>query len=216
MMWPGRLSLVRATRIDRNLFVSTNRPTVRFVLEVKLNSVHIHRHLHDVFGEAQRPAQLIAILSFGIAVPAILAVTMCDLTGSVAPWRSVLALLLVLDIAAGCVANFTRGTSDFYAGRPRNRWVFIAIHIHVVAVAGLLNTDLIPSIAVWGYTIAGAILVNLLAGKPSQTFAGGLLLGIGLTGIGLWPGLSPFMTVVCTLFMLKVLFSFAVDHYNRG
>jgi len=181
-----------------------------------LNPVHMHRHLHDVFGEAQRPGQLIAILGFGIAVPAILAATSPDLVRSVPPWRAVLALLLVLDIAAGCVANFTRGTSDFYAARPRNRWIFIAIHLHLVAVAALLDADLAPAIAVWGYTIAGAIAVNRLAGKPSQTFIGGLLLAVGLAGIGLWPGLPPFMTVVSALFMLKVLFSFAVDHYASG
>ena len=181
-----------------------------------MKSVHVHRHLQDVFGEAQRPAQLVAILVFGIAVPAILATASPDLIGSVSLWRAVLALLLVLDIAAGCVANFTRGTSDFYARRPRNRRVFIAIHVHVVAVAMLLDTDLAASIAVWGYTIAAAVLVNLLAGKSSQTFAGGLLLAIGLTWISLWPGLSPFMSAVCALFMLKVLFSFAVDHYRHG
>lgn len=175
----------------------------------------MHRHLQDVFGEAQQPAQLISILGFGIAVPAILAVTSPEIVGSVALWRGLLALLLVLDIAAGCVANFTRGTSDFYARQPRNRWVFIAIHVHVVAIAALLSLDLTASIAVWGYTIAAAILVNLLAGTPSQTFAGGLLLAIGLTGIALWPGLSPFMSAVCALFMLKVLFSFAVDHYRH-
>lgn len=176
----------------------------------------MHRHLHDVFGETQQPGQLAAILGFGIAVPAVLAMTSPELIGAVAPWRAVLALLLVLDIAAGCVANFTRGTSDFYAGRARNRWLFIAVHVHVVAVAALLNLDLTASIAVWGYTIAGAILVNLRAGRPSQTFVGGLLLSAGLTGIALWPGLTSFMTAVCALFMLKVLFSFAVDHYRHG
>lgn len=178
--------------------------------------VSIHRHLQDVFGEAQRPPELIAIALFGLAVPLAIVVASPELLASVSSWRAGLALLLVLDIAAGCVANFTRGTSDFYAARPRNRWVFIAIHVHIVAVAALLNLDLAASIAVWGFTIAGAILVNLLAGKPSQTFAGGLLLAIGLAGIALWPGLSPLMTAVCALFMLKVLYSFAVDHYRHG
>lgn len=176
----------------------------------------MHRHLQDVFGKAQQPGQLIAILGFGVAVPTALATTSPEIFGSVALWRGLLALLLVLDIAAGCVANFTRGTNDFYAERPRNRWIFIAIHVHIVAVAALLNLDVAASIAVWGYTIASAILINLLAGKPSQTFAGGLLLSAGLTAIALWPGLSPFMGAVCALFMLKVLFSFAVDHYRHG
>ena len=179
-----------------------------------MNRVRIHRHLQDVLGEEQSLPELVAIILFGMAAPIVLTAASFDLVSSVPLWRSVLALLLVLDIAAGSVANFTRGTSDFYAARPRHRWGFIAIHVHVVAVAVLLGVDIVPSIIVWGYTIAGAVIVNLLVGRPSQTFVGGFLLAIGLAGIGLWPGTSSFMPAVCVLFMLKVLFSFAVDHYR--
>jgi hypothetical protein len=173
----------------------------------------MHRHLHDVFGLQQTLPELAATVAFGIALPVALATRFPDLLTSVPSWRSALALILVLDIAAGCVANFTRSTNDFYAARPRNRWIFIAIHIHAIIVALLLSTDFAASLPVWSYTIAGAVVVNVLKSNPLQTFAGGFLLAAGLSWLALSPGLSPFMSIVFALFMLKVLFSFAVDHY---
>ncbi|WVT71876.1 hypothetical protein QM996_09985 [Sinorhizobium chiapasense] len=179
-----------------------------------MKSLRIHPHLHDVFGEQQPPAYLLAILLFGVCVAAVFALSSWPLLAALSGWRAALALLLVLDIAAGCVANFTPSTNDFYAARPRNRWIFIAIHVHVIAVAALLGAGLGASVAVWAYTIAGAAVVNLLAGHAAQIFVGGLLLAAGLAGLPLLPGLTPAMTVVSALFMLKVLFSFAVDHYR--
>lgn len=178
-----------------------------------MKPIAMHRHLHDVFGVQQTLPELAATISFGIALPVALATRFPDLLSSVPLWRSALALILVLDIAAGCVANFTRSTNDFYAARPRNRWIFIAIHVHAIIVALLLDTDFAASLVVWGYTIAGAVVVNVLKSNPLQTFAGGSLLAAGLSWLALYPGLSPFMSIVFALFMLKVLFSFAVDHY---
>ncbi|OCP01781.1 MULTISPECIES: hypothetical protein [unclassified Ensifer] len=170
--------------------------------------------LHDVFGEEQPPAYLAAILLVGIGAAAVFALSAGPMLQELAWWRAALALVLVLDIAAGCVANFTPSTNDFYAARPRNRWIFIAIHVHIIAVALIIGSGLAPAIAVWAYTIAAATIVNLLAGRAQQTFVGGLLLAVGLTGLPLLPGLTPAMVAVAGLFMLKVLFSFAVDHYR--
>ncbi|MEI2296585.1 hypothetical protein [Ensifer sp. MJa1] len=181
-----------------------------------MRSLRIHPHLHDVFGEEQPLVFLLAILLFGIGVAMVFAFSAWPLLVSLSWWRAVLALVLVLDIAAGCVANFTPSTNRFYAARPRNRWIFIAIHVHLVAVALLLGVDLGAPIAVWAYTIAAAVTVNLLAGHAAQAFVGGLLLAIGLAGLPLLPDLIPAMAAASGLFMLKVLFSFAVDHYRHS
>ena len=178
-----------------------------------MKSVPIHPYFQDVFGQEQSVAELAAIILFGLGVPVVLVLWSPEFFGSLPFWRSALALILVLDIAAGCIANFTRSTSDFYAARPRNRWIFIALHVHVLAVAFLLDADILAATWVWLYTIVGAAVVNALPVGPSQNFTGGLLLAIGLGGIALFPDLSAVMAVVFTLFMLKVLFAFAVNHY---
>lgn len=139
-----------------------------------------------------------------------------EITHSLPLWRSALALLLIFDIFSGCIANFTISTSNFYAARKTNRTVFIAIHVHIIIIALLLNADIGYAVGIWAYTIAGTFIVNALIGKPSQRFVGGLLLSIGIGCTFLLSNIQPYMLTVGTMFMLKVLFSFAVDHYGEA
>ncbi|WP_338523772.1 hypothetical protein NUH87_29345 [Pseudomonas batumici] len=179
-----------------------------------MKPISIHHYFHDVFGQEQTVFELLAILLFGTGLTVALAVSSTQLIEALPLWRSVLALVLILDIAAGCIANFTRSTNDFYAQRPANRWGFIAVHVHVVAVAFLLGRETDVAWAVWAYTLASATIVNLLKPSSYQPFAGAFLLVTGLGWMPLWPGISPLMVVVCALFMLKVIYGFAVDHYG--
>lgn len=181
-----------------------------------MKMVRIPSFLHDVFGEKQSIGSLIAILLFGGLLTAALYGIFPEMTRTLPVWRSALALLLIFDIFAGCLANFTASTSNFYAARKTNRIVFISIHVHIVLVALLLQTNLWHSAAVWAYTIAGAFIVNALIGRQAQLFAAGLLLSAGLGCVPLLPDIQPYMLITCSLFMLKVLFSFAVDHYGKA
>lgn len=176
--------------------------------------VRIPTHLQDVFGEASSPLEIAATLVFGLGA-AVLLVGGLNTVG-LAWWRTALVWVLVADIAAGCVANFTPSTNAFYAARPLNRWVFIALHVHVVVVAWALDVAVGAALAVWAYTILGAVLVNLLRGRRAHVFVAGLLLAVGLGWTPLTPGVPPALVVVFELFLLKVLFAFAVDHQGGG
>ncbi|QOS81843.1 hypothetical protein JNUCC31_13925 [Paenibacillus sp. JNUCC31] len=180
-----------------------------------MKQIRIPTFLHDVFGEKQSIASLLAVLLFGGLLTTTMGLIFPELTGNLPVWRIVLALLLIFDIFSGCIANFSPSTSNFYAVRKTNRIVFIAIHFHIVIVAFLLNTDIGYAIGIWAYTILGAFIVNSLMGKQSQRFVAGLLLSIGLGCMPMLPDMKPYMLITCSLFMLKVLFSFAVDHYGR-
>lgn len=176
--------------------------------------VRIPSFLHDVFGEKQTVGAIAAILMFGALLTAALWLRFPQLTDHLPLWRSALALLLIFDIFAGSVANFTTSTSNYYAARKSNRIVFIAVHVHIVMVALLLNTNIGFAVTVWAYTIAGAFVVNALIGKQSQLFVAGLLLCTGFGGMSLLPDAEPYMRITGMLFMLKVMFGFAVDHYG--
>jgi hypothetical protein len=181
-----------------------------------MKQIRIPSFLHDVFGEKQSIAAIVTILFFGGLLTAALYLKFPELTDKLPIWRSTLALLLIFDIFCGCIANFTAGTSNFYAVSKSNRFVFITVHFHIVLVALLLHTDIWYSIGVWAYTIVGALIVNALIGKHSQRFIAGLLLSVGIGWIPMLPDIQPYMLITCLLFMLKVLFSFAVDHYGKA
>lgn len=181
-----------------------------------MNQIRIPSFLHDVFGEKQPLGFLLAILLFGGLLTVALYLLFPELTSDLPVWRSGLALLLIFDIFSGCIANFSPATSNFYAARAMNRIVFIAIHFHIIVVALLLHSNIGYSIAVWAYTIGGAFVINALIGRQSQRFVAGLLLCVGLGCLPLLPEIKPYMLITCLLFILKVLYSFAVDHYDQA
>lgn len=178
--------------------------------------LNIPAFLHEVFGERQTIAAICVILLFGGSMTAALRLLYPELTDGLPVWRSALALALIFDVCAGCAANFTASTSNFYAQRRTHRIVFIAVHLHIVLIALLLGVDLTAAVAVWAYTVCGAAAVNALIGQPRQRFIAGLLLAIGVGGVTLLPSMQPYMVTASLLFMLKVLYGFAVDHYGRA
>jgi hypothetical protein len=181
-----------------------------------MKQIRIPPFLHDVFGEKQTTGSILTILLFGGILTAALYWVFPEMTNHLPAWRSAATLLLIFDIFSGCLANFTASTSDFYAARKTNRIVFIAIHFHIVLVALLLQSDIRHSLAVWAYTMISAFLVNALIDKRSQLFVAGLLLSAGLGFMPMLPGIPPYMLIISLLFMLKVMFSFAVDHYGKA
>jgi membrane protein CcdC involved in cytochrome C biogenesis len=180
-----------------------------------MKQIRIPSFLHDVFGEKQPIVSIVTILLFGALLTTALYFIYPEMTVDLPVWSSALALLLMFDIFSGCIANFTASTSNFYATRKTNRIVFIAIHVHIVLVAILLNTNIWYSIGVWAYTIAGAFIVNAFNGRQSQLFVASLLLSVGMGCMPMLPDIQPYMLTACLLFMLKVLFSFPVDHYGK-
>jgi len=179
-------------------------------------TIRIPSYLHDAFGESQTIGELLAIVLFGVGGAAWLFFAFPEMTQDRSSWRIAIAFLLVADVFAGCIANFTRSTNNYYAARSKQRLVFIAIHVHVLIVAWLLGMGFWSAFVVWGYTIVGAFVVNALKTSQFQVFVAGVLLALGMASIVLGMELPPYFLVISLLFMVKVQFAFAVDHYAQG
>ncbi|MEI5583260.1 MULTISPECIES: hypothetical protein [unclassified Agromyces] len=182
----------------------------------RVRDIRMPKALHDVFGEAQSPVELVLVVVGGLGLAAIACVAGAESLTAVAWWRAGLAVLLVADICCGVVANFTRGTDRYYAERPRNRWVFIVVHWHLVVIALALGEGLRFAVGVTVYTLLGAAAVNLLHGSRLQSPVGGLVLAVGLVGVVLAVAAdaAPLLLVAAAaLFVLKVAFAFAVTHH---
>lgn len=163
---------------------------------------------HEAFGEWQTRTSLAAI---ALAV-ALSATVWLPLVSAASTWRIVIVALLLLDIAAGAVANFSQGTNDYYKARPFSRWVFVAIHLHILAIGWLLDDPITPYFAVWAFTIATAVIVNLLAGSQKQTLVAGCSVCLGIIASPLL-SMSELGQAASLLFLFKVTYSFGVDHY---
>ncbi|MDY7223864.1 hypothetical protein P4637_19475 [Halalkalibacterium halodurans] len=179
-----------------------------------MGHVNVPTFLHDVFGEKPQRGEIIFTLAFGGVLTTALFLAYPDIYEGLPFWRSFVAFLLIFDIFSGCIANFTRSTSNYYAIDHKKRIVFLVIHVHLIVVALLIDVPLWPAVVVWAYTIGGAFIVNGLD-KRHQLFVAGSLTAAGLGGIPLFLPLETYMLVVSVLFMVKVLLSFSVDHYGE-
>ena len=177
--------------------------------------IRIPSFLHDILGESQTLGEMITIVFLSVSLATTLFVAFPEMTQDISLWRRITAYLLILDIVAGCIANFTRSTSNHYAARSRERWIFIAIHVHLLLIAGLLGMGLGHALIVWSYTTIAALVVNALHGSRFQLFTAGSLLVAGIAIAVLGVAVPNYFLVISLLFMVKVLFSFAVDHYHQ-
>lgn len=178
-----------------------------------MRTIRIPRFLHEVLGEEQGALE-IALVGLG-GLTAAAAFAALAPTGTSSAVARLVAIILAADLGAGAIANFTRGTSDYYALRPRLRWVFIAIHLHLLAMALLIGVDLGSSAIVWAYTIAAASAVNL-SSPPRQIALAGAFVAVGTVLVGTLAWESPALRLAAALFLVKVAYAFAVDHYAAG
>ncbi|MBL8967931.1 MAG: hypothetical protein JNG85_13065 [Spirochaetaceae bacterium] len=178
-----------------------------------MRTIKIPSALHEVLGERQSVKELLLLLAGTVAGVAALGFFAWPFLGTLPAWRGWLVGLLGADIVAGSLANFSRGTNDHYAARPMQRLVFIAIHVHLPLLALLAGQDPLGPLLVWAWTIGGALLVNARMGKADQVPLAGTLLAVGILLAVLVPGMEPWLRAISALFLLKVLYAFAVNHY---
>lgn len=181
--------------------------------------VRVPAGLHEVLGKYQTRWQIALIAAAGVAITTLTVVrafTLNDFAG-LPWWRGALAILIVFDVAAGCVANLTPGTSNYYAARPRLRYLFYSVHIHLIALAALLGVGFWSAVAVTAYTVAASLFVNALPVRQSQLLLAGVTFVTGVSlQLTMLSGLPLVLRVTAVLFLFKLVLSFSVDHYGAG
>jgi len=173
----------------------------------------VPKFFHDILGEETQPLALALVITTTALLMGYLLCRECQVFAAAGLVRGGLAFILLADIIAGTIANFTSGTNDYYVRRSVNRWVFIAVHVQPVIIAWLLGFDLLSALALWGYVILAASVVNLLMGKAHQRLVAAALMSFGVFfALVLYGGEPLMMQVMSVFYVIKVVFSFGVNH----
>ncbi len=181
-----------------------------------MNRVKVPKFLHDILGEETETFTLLLISIVTVIVMTGLIMTEGQFFSDEDLLKVILGFALLADIVAGTVANFSAGTNNFYAKRPKNRWSFIAVHVQPVFIAWLLGFSLSYAAILWIFVIVATSIVNLLVGSVHQRIVAGFFMALGIFGaLLLYGGDSIVMQVMAVFFVIKVVFSFGVDH-ERG
>lgn len=158
-------------------------------------------------------AELLLILLPAMLMTALLVWTGAPIFREMGLWRALVMVALIFDIMAGVVANLTGATNDHYADQSMRRIFFIVIHVQPLVFSWLVGGFFAECLFAWLFTVVTALLVNGLKRHPLQRPFAGAGLVVGLTILLLIAGNLPsFMVVTLVMFMIKVIYSFAVDH----
>lgn len=178
-----------------------------------MKTLKVPKMLHDVLGEETTLLNILLIALLTVFIMAALLLRSSETFADAGLFKGGIAFLLIADIIAGAIANFTKGTNDFYARRPLNRWIFIAIHVQPLLLGWLLNSSLLEAFVIWTTVIVSAIITNLLSGRPYQRVVGAFFMGIGVFLVLVLTQNDAIVLLTANLFfVIKVVFSFSVNH----
>ena len=145
-----------------------------------LKMIKMPKFFHDILGEENHVLSLFLIAGVTAVIMGWFAFTEGDVFIQNGRIKGAIGFLLLTDIIAGTIANFTKGTNDYYAARPANRWVFIGVHIQPIFITWLLGFPLQSAALLWGFTILSVSLVNVLKGTLHQRMVAGALMSLGI------------------------------------
>jgi len=178
-----------------------------------MKTLKVPKMLHDVLGEETTLLNILLIALLTVFIMAALLLRSSETFAEAGLFKGGIAFLLIADIIAGAIANFTKGTNDFYAQRPLNRWIFIAIHVQPLLLAWLLKSSLMEAFVIWITVIVSASITNLLSGRSFQRVVGAFFMGIGVFLVLALTQNDDIVLLTANLFfVIKVVFSFSVNH----
>jgi hypothetical protein len=177
------------------------------------SNLRVPKLFQEFFGLRTTLAEILLILLPALLMTALLVWAGAPFFSEMYLWRFLIMAVLIFDILAGVVANLTSATNDHYADQSMKRILFIVMHIQPLVFSWLIGGFFAECLFVWLFTVVTALLVNGLKRHPLQRPLAGAGLVVGLTILLLIAGKLPsFLVVALVMFMIKVLYSFAVDH----
>lgn len=175
----------------------------------------IPRFFHEIHGRTQTSVELFLTYLTGIvaAIP-----VLANAIESHIPFsRIVVLLILTLDIACGVVANFTEGTSAYYAENSSRRWVFLALHvIQPCLFLWLFPQEQSAILALGALTLTSGCVVNLLQSITIQRVSAiTLLIFAVICMLYLIPNSPKVLLLLMFLYSTKIILAFAVRWNER-
>ncbi len=174
------------------------------------NTIEIPKMLHEVHGE--QASRLDVLIPHGIALLASIYLLMIPPGMGFGLTKSVLLFILTYDLIGGVIANFTVGTSSFYAASASRRYKFIALHIlQPTLMWYLFKGESALTIGLSTYIVVSALVVNLVKQTQHQLIVSGVLVVIGLFLLQSYGASATFsLQFLLTTFLLKLPLAWAV------
>ena len=95
-------------------------------------------------------------------------------------WKSILFLVVLSDIFAGAIGNFTKSTQEHYKNNAKKRVIFLFMHILHIGILALAVGHVWYTFGLLTYTIIAGLLVNFTKTVKKQEVNASAVICLGL------------------------------------
>jgi membrane glycosyltransferase len=179
-------------------------------MKIQNKKIQVHKFLVELFGRETTTFDLLAIVISSLSFAGL--TLLLKLNTDISNFKLIILTILALDIAGGVVANFTTGTTNYYAESLRKRYFFVLFHL------------LQPSILIWIFpneiqAIMGISIFTLLCSfivlninkHYTQRITAIILLLLSFILSILLNYSDPLLQIVMQLFSIKLILAFSVN-----
>lgn len=172
----------------------------------KLRVPTILRPLH---GESTTPGELALVYLTAVAFASLVLISIQDRLAGLSVLQVGVLVMVSLDLAGGAVANLCQGTRTYWRSRNTSlRLLFLAVHVvHGIAIAFVFPEAAASVVVAYIWmVVAGSFLI--LTRNTSVSLALALVV-IGVAAIHLPQGLESATSLLLTVYLIKLVFSFS-------
>ena len=180
--------------------------TQRLEVESRLKTPFWLRPLH---GYSTTRGELLLVYSTAVAFASLVLISIQDRLVGLSALQIAILVMVSLDLAGGAVANLCPGTRTYWRSRTVSlRLFFLAAHaLHLLGLAFVFPEAAVSATLAYLWMLAsGTILI--LTGNTSVPLALSLVL-VGAAVIQLPQGLEPAASLLLSVFLAKLVFSFS-------
>lgn len=172
--------------------------------------------LRPLHGYSTTLGELLLIYSTAVAFASLVLISIPESLAGLSALQVAILVMVSLDLAGGAIANLCQGTRAYWRSKSIIlRLLFLVVHaIHGIAIA-FVFPEAAASIAVayiW-VVVAGSVLI--LTRNTSAPLALALVV-IGAAAIHLPQGLESATSLLLTVFLVKLVFSFSGGPGEQG
>jgi hypothetical protein len=178
---------------------------VKFYIKFK-----VHRLFHELFGRETTTFDLLAVVIGSLLFAALTLILKWNANISI--FKLIILTILALDISGGVVANFTTGTTNYYAESLRKRYVFVLFHLLQPSIlTWIFPNELQAILGISIFTLISSIVVFSVNKPYTQRITAIILLLLSFILSILLNFSDPLLQIVMQIFSIKLILAFSVN-----
>jgi hypothetical protein len=179
-------------------------------MKIQNKKIQVHKFLVELFGRETTTFDLLAIVIASLSFAGLTLALKWN--ANISLFKLIILTILALDIAGGVVANFTTGTTNYYAETLRKRYFFVLFHLLQPSILiWIFPNELQAILGISIFTLISSIIVlNLNKHYTQRITAITLLLFSFILSIFLNFS-DPLTQLLMQLYSIKLIMAFSVN-----